>query len=119
MLSVLLNFKMTHCVINYIYISDFTEILKFREKGIHVDTSENAEILKETIQGNRLNDKHARTYPNKIFEAVLKGEGHLTRVSISIPRFPCTAIGSYARGVHRSERKCYDNNDLYQGISKY
>jgi hypothetical protein len=37
-------------------------------------------MSKETIKGNNLNDTHAVT-PNKVFEAILKVEGHLISVS--------------------------------------
>jgi hypothetical protein len=44
------------------------------------ETAEKICISKETIKGNNLKDKHAFTQ-NKVCEAVLKGEGHVTSVS--------------------------------------
>jgi hypothetical protein len=50
--------------------------------GRRVFFSSHLYIYKETATGNQLNDKHTIT-ANEIFEAVLKGEGHLTDTSAS------------------------------------
>jgi len=54
------------------------QILRFNEKGTHLDTTEIFYIdYKETVKNNKVNCKHA-LYPNKIFETFLQGEGHMT-----------------------------------------
>jgi hypothetical protein len=42
-----------------------------------MDTAEKYYIYKETMKDNKLNDKYT-VQPNKIFETILEGEGHMT-----------------------------------------
>jgi hypothetical protein len=55
------------------------EILQFSKKQIHMDITEKLYTCKETTRVNQINFKHTVT-PHEMFEAVLKGVGHLTRV---------------------------------------
>jgi hypothetical protein len=47
------------------------KILQFSKKGIHMDTTENFYIYKETIKGNQVIDKHTVT-PIKYLKQYLK-----------------------------------------------
>jgi hypothetical protein len=60
------------------------EVLRFSKKGICMDTTEKVYIYRGRERGNQLNDKYTVS-PNKIFEAVLRRESHLTISSVQPP----------------------------------
>jgi hypothetical protein len=53
------------------------EIKHFARKGVHTDTTERFFIHEESKIGNQLNDKNTVSN-NKIFEAILNTDSHLT-----------------------------------------
>jgi len=52
-------------------------------------------IYKETMKGNQLNIKYS-VQPNKIFETILQGEGHMT-YPLPPPDSPIHTQQSYSR----------------------
>jgi uncharacterized protein (DUF111 family) len=45
--------------------------------GSYLGNTHKFYIYKEIVKGNKLSDKYAEQ-PNKIFETILEGEGHVT-----------------------------------------
>jgi hypothetical protein len=60
-------------------MEDIMKVVCYNQKGRHLGTVEKLYMYKETLQGSPLNDEHTFTY-NKIFDVMLKREGHLANV---------------------------------------
>jgi len=52
-------------------INDIMQILQYRKKGPHLNTTERFYIHIEAASDNHLNDSHT-SFPNRIFDTVLK-----------------------------------------------